>query len=228
MLSLVCEQNSLLWQLFRQNPTRISASEAGSCLQVSEFKSRYSLVNEKRNRSLEERVFSPERKWGSEAIRHGRKMESKAIEVARKLLDPHGIFVWKKPGLFVDRLFHTSCSPDALFFYGRDSDTSIEMHGLEVKNPYTRPIPKRICDITPDHLLQCFFSIHTCRADSWYLFYYREEPEVDYSLFQIYPHIYYWHDYCQPRIQECLDLINNPYAKVLKNKKKYSQWRYAN
>ncbi len=72
------------------------------------------------------------------------------------------------PGMF--RLFdepRIGCSPDGLVMG--------ESSGLEIKCPYAMAIPDTLDAIPVSAIIQAIVSARICKADRWYLFYYRAD-----------------------------------------------------
>jgi len=52
---------------------------------------------------------------------------------------------------------------------------SDSLRGLEVKCPFSRPLPETVLDLSADYVIQCLVSILVCEVETWYLFYWKEE-----------------------------------------------------
>lgn len=160
MLHLNCEQNSVLWHLLKMFPQRLSATQVSPALRLGG--STKCLIEAKRGK----RNWKPAQ-LNVPAVQHGVKYESLSVEKARFVLDPDSDAYWIKPGIVMDPCGDPVCaSPDAMF-----CKNGI-LSGLEVKTPYSKPLPLRVEDLSIEHLVQCFVSVSVTRVREWYLFYY--------------------------------------------------------
>lgn len=115
-------------------------------------------------------------------MQHGKDNEEEARKRAMDVLDSCYDLVWKLPGNFVDYKLSLTCSPDAMAFDPKYPDRI--KFGLEIKCPFSRPLPKSVHDVGADNALQCFVSLYVTGAQVWYLFYW-EKWTGCYSLFRI-------------------------------------------
>lgn len=187
MLGIQLNQGGKAWQLFRAASAKenfVSASEAATLCNFDPSKpaSTY-LLNKGKN------IKTEAMQWG---ITH----EPLAISEARKLLDPENKFRWIKPGMVVNHPMAISCSPDAMFhqrvtpeelvkdlLLGREEYPEDFLQGLEVKCPFSKPVPTTADAINPCHVLQCIWGMFVCDIKIWYLYYWTENHGK--ALFQI-------------------------------------------
>lgn len=157
---------------------RVSATEVASVVHANEHKSRALLFKEKSG-------LVPVRvPFNCEAVQHGIYWEPRALDW----------FFHRYPfleGLEVGTILHpiesVSCSPDCLVVPTDLVNPSV-WDGIEVKVPFTRPIPQTRDEIDPAHLLQAFTCLHVVpRSRCWYLLYFYPEDPTRSTIWQIDP-----------------------------------------
>lgn len=176
MIGLRLVQGSREWSLYRKVLGRenyISASEAGTLLNLNKHKVCSSYVMER-----------GERTFLSDAMLHGIKSEPIAIAEVRKILDPRSVYRWLKPDIVVNKPLKISCSPDIMFHEPlsdeqlleaiKSGSTETTLTGVETKCPFSEPVPMTRQDINPCHVLQCIWGIFACGVKQWYLYYWTE------------------------------------------------------
>jgi len=182
MLLAKSKQGGNIWKEFkRKNSVFISSTEIASIFYLNKHKSKNQLW-------LQKRGLRPRQDFDSRATRHGRNWEPYAI---RRFLDlsfeDEKDWVFCRPSAVKDPRDPVCFSPDLMIFH-RELDI---LFGLEVKCPYTAPIPKRKEDIPPEYLFQAFCCLMVSRADSWFLSFYDTESGRATS-FEISPDLDLW------------------------------------
>lgn len=174
MFSLILEQSSQLWELYKRNNPAVSATEISSVIHMNPYKSRRALYLEKTGRKSA-RTFT------NEAMENGKKQEPAAIHWL-------GWHYWRRfmvvrPGIVLHPDYPcAACSPDALITDSVAVEGAGEVEdsyfGLEVKCPWTNPIPQQPDEISAAHILQAFYCLHLCQARYWILYYFDwENPQ---------------------------------------------------
>lgn len=158
------------------------------------------LVEKKRNAKFD--TLNPSALDHVPAIHHGRIWEPVAIEKARGILDPEHDAIWYKPAIVPDPYDPVCCSPDATFYKNK------RFYGLEVKNPFSRPLPTSADRVDIQHVVQCFVCLHVTRADCWFLFYYSYKDDR-YMIYRVNPDIELWRSEFVPRIEKFLKFVDS-------------------
>lgn len=199
MFLLRCKQQGIYWMDFKRRNLLISSTDMASVFCLKGSKSRRKLF-------LEKKGISPRQDFKSEATEHGRKWERVAIG---KVIDnsfPSEDWRYLRPGCLKDP--PVCCSPDLVFVH-RNLDLEI---GLEVKCPFSAPIPLKKEDIPTKHLLQAFSCLMVLRADRWLLAFYDSETDRV-KVYEIFPDSSLWEELLKPA-QEFLSKVADSSASV--------------
>lgn len=191
MWAVGLNQGSHLWEQVRQvaeiERKRISSSQASSILHLNKYQSKRKLWRIIQGKEQRRNQFGPQ-------IDYGNKWEKAGITFCKKLIPLEKIPpIWTRPGIVFDPSSPFCCSPDGLGFIEKGMGESMECFGLEVKCPYTRPIPFQRGEVDTAHLIQAFTCLMITRSKYWYLFYFNPYNRVKGStLWKIYPNEELW------------------------------------
>lgn len=213
MFNLLLSQNSEIWRKTKEilltTAGRVSSTELSSVLHLNPTKSKRALWQERKNGKNHYRYFG-----SPEACEHGHAWEQTAILQALAILSPFKPLEWAKPGIILDPLSPTCCSPDQIIL-----EPHGQILGLEVKCPYTTALPKEPSEIPPQHLVQCLCCIHNSKARGWYLFYYSDLDPLDNILFFVLPNQVLWDTLVVPMVRDFLKQEKVPERKNKWDKK---------
>jgi len=191
MLALRAEQGKNFWKHWKKKTPLISSTEISAVFCMNKHKTRNQLFQEKKGK--------PRPENDCPATRHGRLWEPYAIG---KVLEhfPEESWEFRRPGCL--KAPPVCASPDLVLF-SLEADVMI---GLEVKCPYSAPIPKRKEDVCSEYLFQCFSCLMISRANSWLLAFYDTEYDRA-QVFEIFPDSDLWERELLPRVEDFLRTV---------------------
>lgn len=215
MLLAQAPQGGRVWKECKKRSAFISSTEIASVFYLNRNKTKNQLWNQKRNKKRNE--------FESHATRHGRDWEPYAI---RRFIDFAFDDDWDfyRPGHVEDPVDPVCFSPDLMVKHKRLDI----LFGLEVKCPYTAPIPKRKQDIQPEYLFQAFTCLMVSRADRWFLSFY-DSAENRSTSYEISPDLDLWRNEILPQVRLFLQAVADnsvrdpPFKRKGKSEKEYSE-----
>lgn len=117
---------------------------------------------------------------------------------------------------FLQRDPRFCASPDGIFSWSYTDSDDIQYgnfkEGLELKNPFSRGIPKQLDWTYCGYLLQCVLSMEVFEVDRWNLFFY-ERKTGDYAWFIIHRNRQFFEDHLRPALDRLLQLKIAPKMK---------------
>lgn len=196
MFQLIAPQAGFFWSSFKcNNLKRVSSTEIAAVFTLHSHKSRNQLYSEKKGLRARPTFSCP-------ATDHGKKHEDSAIKAFLERAIVPADWILKKPGVISEN--RISCSPDAMFVH-REMDV---LFGLEVKCPFSKPIPTRKEEIQPEYLFQCFTCLMLSQADRWFLAYYHA-GSARLRVFEMRPDPALWNDTIVPRVERFLEQVRD-------------------
>jgi hypothetical protein len=174
--------------------TFVSSTEISAVFCLNKHKTRNQLFAEKR--------FGKRDEFDCEATRHGRFWEPYAL---RKMADFFGdTWEFLKPGTLKDPKEPVCCAPD-LVISSKEHDILV---GVEVKCPWSAPIPKNKGEVPPEYLFQAFACLMISGADCWLLGFYDSDTDRV-SVFEIAPDWSLWNGTVLPLVREFLGMVSD-------------------
>lgn len=210
-LELACTQGRALWKLLRENRTRVTASELASVFHANPFRSRASVFRAK--------MGIPEPVRMGPAIQNGLDREHEAIQYFGHRFLPSGCWSQFKPGLV--RVFEEpllTCSPDAVFY----SDEGLAV-GVEVKVPWTAPIPRKPEEVPVHYACQAFACARIFGFPVWHLFFFDDEKPENSTCWLVHNEDPVW-ERMEPVVQEFLEQVNRKDEKKGLQRKSKQDW----
>lgn len=176
MYAITCEQGDVYWEKFREKSGFISSTQVAAIIHCSKNKSK---------RRLWEEMFEGRKRstFVSDAMEMGQREEGRTLQECIDYLGvPDPVY---RPGIICDLSGDKfCCSPDAVVITQSPEEEEVFMYGIEIKNRVHSAPPSKPEEIPPDHLLQCFSSLHITQAAFWILFTKCQETE-EVSCFMI-------------------------------------------
>lgn len=150
-------------------------------------------------------IKAKESSFRSEAMDHGNREEPysrKRFYEVWKERYPHREFSFRQEGWgvgFYQKDPRFSASPDGIFTW--QVDQKIHKEGLELKNPWSKPIPKEKCSSMCGYVLQCVLNMEVFDIDLWNLFYYDRRTK-EYSWFRIHRNKEFFETFLLPYVDK--------------------------
>lgn len=202
MLLAKAKQGEGVWSEFKKRGGLfISSTEIASIFYLNKHRSKNQLWLQKKG-VIQKRAFD------SQATQHGRNWEPYAIRKFIDLAFQEEDWVFLRPGSVKDPEDPVCFSPDLMVCH-KDMDVLL---GLEVKCPFSAPIPARKEDIPPEYLFQAFCCLMVSRADRWFLSFYDSGTDRVTS-YEIEPDSDLWRTEILPPVRAFLSTVSDNSAR---------------